>query len=110
MQEREPRPAAAAAPADELARRMRPLILEESKRANVGHIGSALSIVDILAVLYGGVLRISKPDDPDRDRFILSKGHAALVFNTQMPFMPHPRATTANTLPFLIWSDLSSPS
>jgi len=58
---------------------MRPLILEESKRANVGHIGSALSIVDILAVLYGGVLRISKPDDPDRDRFILSKGHASLA-------------------------------
>ena len=42
------------------------------------HIGSALSIADILAVLYGGVLRlnVNNPKAPDRDRFILSKGHA----------------------------------
>lgn len=61
------------------AREIRRLILEESKRANVGHIGSALSIADILCVLYSGVLRIAKPDDDDRDRFILSKGHASLA-------------------------------
>jgi transketolase len=54
------------------------MILTESKRVNVGHIGSSLSIVDILAALYGGVLRAA-PDDPDRDRFVLSKGHAALA-------------------------------
>lgn len=41
------------------------------------HFGSAMSIVDILAVLYHRVMRIESPDDPDRDRFILSKGHAA---------------------------------
>jgi transketolase len=35
--------------------------------------------VDILAALYGDVLRIVSPDDPDRDRFVLSKGHAALA-------------------------------
>jgi transketolase len=45
----------------------------------VGHIGSALSIADIIAVLYGGVLRGSAPEAPDRDRFILSKGHAVLA-------------------------------
>jgi transketolase len=45
----------------------------------VGHIGSSLSIADILAALYGGILRIASPIDPDRDRFILSKGHAALA-------------------------------
>lgn len=62
-----------------LGRRIRQVVLEQSKRANVGHIGSALSVADILAVLYGGVLRIDDPDDPDRDRFVLSKGHAALA-------------------------------
>lgn len=62
-----------------LAQRIRKIILDQSRRAHVGHIGSALSIADILACLYGGVLRVPKPDDPDRDRFILSKGHAALA-------------------------------
>jgi transketolase len=61
------------------AKRIRRIVLEESKRANVGHIGSCLCVADILAVLYGGVLRIAAPDDPDRDRFILSKGHAGLA-------------------------------
>lgn len=59
-------------------RRIREHVLRESRRANVGHIGSSLSIADILAALYGGILRIASPDDADRDRFILSKGHAAL--------------------------------
>jgi transketolase len=63
----------------ELAHRIRLTVLEQSKRANVGHIGSCLSIADLLAVLYSGVLRASSPEDPDRDRFILSKGHAALA-------------------------------
>ncbi|HEY7698155.1 MAG TPA: transketolase [Vicinamibacteria bacterium] len=58
---------------------LRRIILQQSKRANVGHIGSALSVADILAALYSGILRLSAPDDPDRDRFILSKGHAALA-------------------------------
>jgi transketolase len=58
---------------------LRRIILQQSKRANVGHIGSALSVADILAVLYSGILRIDRPDDPERDRFILSKGHAALA-------------------------------
>ncbi len=42
------------------------------------HVGSILSMVDIVAVLYGDVLRIdpANPRWPDRDRFILSKGHA----------------------------------
>lgn len=47
--------------------------------ANVGHIGSALSIADILAVLYEKILHIPSVNHPDRDRFILSKGHAALA-------------------------------
>lgn len=58
---------------------IRRIILEQSKRACVGHIGSALSIADIIVALYANVLRISDPDDVDRDRFVLSKGHAALA-------------------------------
>jgi len=58
---------------------IRRIILEQSKRANVGHVGSCLSVTDIVAALYGGVLDIDDPGDADRDRFILSKGHAALA-------------------------------
>lgn len=61
------------------SRQLRRIILERSHAAHVGHIGSALSVADILATLYGGVLRIDDPEDPERDRFVLSKGHAALA-------------------------------
>jgi transketolase len=60
-------------------RRLRRLILDQARRAGVGHIGSAFSIVEVIAALYGGVLRARTPRDPDRDRFILSKGHGALA-------------------------------
>ncbi|MBI4678148.1 MAG: transketolase [Elusimicrobia bacterium] len=60
-------------------RRVRELVLERSWKAHVGHIGCSLSVADILAALYSGVLRVPRPKDPDRDRFILSKGHAALA-------------------------------
>jgi transketolase len=63
----------------ELADQIRRSVIEESKRANVGHIGSSLSIADIIAALFGDVLRVSSDGDPDRDRFVLSKGHAALA-------------------------------
>lgn len=55
------------------------IVLEQSMRARVGHIGSSLSISGILAALYGSTLRGTGPRDVDRDRFILSKGHAALA-------------------------------
>lgn len=61
-----------------LSSQIRHSIIEQSHRAGVGHIGSALSIADLLAALYGGVLRGDGPEDPQRDRFVLSKGHAAL--------------------------------
>lgn len=59
----------------ETARAVRRLVLEQSMRAGVGHIGSSLSVVDILTWLYSGELRLRD----DRDRFLLSKGHAALA-------------------------------
>ena len=61
------------------ARSIRRIILEQAKRAHVGHIGSGLSVVEILAVLYRDILSIPSPQDPDRDRFVMAKGHAALA-------------------------------
>ena len=58
---------------------MRQIILRQSRRANVGHIGSCLCVVEILAAIYGSVLKAAWPRDPERDRFVLSKGHAALA-------------------------------
>jgi transketolase len=57
---------------------IRRIVLEQSFRAGVGHIGSALSIADIVAALLGSFPSIASADD-DRDRLVLSKGHAALA-------------------------------
>jgi len=62
------------------ARRIRRLILDTVHHAGMGHTGGSLSEADILAALYFQVLRNidpERPDRPDRDRFILSKGHAS---------------------------------
>lgn len=65
----------------ELAVRMRVQALQMVHRAKASHIGSALSICDIVAVLYGQVMRLDpkQPDALNRDRFILSKGHACVA-------------------------------
>jgi len=62
----------------ELALRLRRHVVRMCSRGGSSHVGSGLSIADIVAVLYGEVLRIdaTDPDWPERDRFILSKGHA----------------------------------
>lgn len=59
---------------------LKKMILEVSANAKEGHIASAFSIMDILWVLYHKILSIDskKPDDPNRDIFILSKGQASL--------------------------------
>lgn len=62
-----------------LSTQIRRSILMQSRRANVGHIGSSLSVVELLATIYGDVLRARSATDEDRDRFVLSKGHAALA-------------------------------
>lgn len=58
---------------------LRRIILEQSKRAHVGHIGSSLSIVEILISLYRDIIHAPDGNCITRDRFILSKGHAALA-------------------------------
>lgn len=61
------------------AAELRATVIGMSHAKKCPHLGSALSCLDILTALYGSVLRIDpqQPDDPNRDRFILSKGHAA---------------------------------
>ena len=64
---------------EELARKCRIEIVKMVYRAQAGHPGGSLSEIDLLAGLYGTTMRV-RPDDPDwedRDRFILSKGHAS---------------------------------
>jgi transketolase len=77
--------------------KIRRIVLDQSKRANVGHIGSALSITEIMAALYESVLQISAPDDPERDRFILSKGHSALALYATLFLKGWISATNLNT-------------
>jgi len=52
--------------------------LQAFATAGAGHIGGSMSIVETLAVLYGRVMNITpdNPQDPNRDRFVMSKGHA----------------------------------
>ncbi|MET0164302.1 MAG: transketolase [Vicinamibacterales bacterium] len=63
----------------ERARRIRRTSLRMVHRARLGHPGGDLSCADILAVLYFHVLRVDpeSPGNPNRDRFVLSKGHAS---------------------------------
>ena len=63
----------------DIGAQIRLLVMDMSARSKSGETGSSLSISDILAVLYFKILRVNpkKPLDPSRDRFILSKGHAA---------------------------------
>ena len=65
---------------ENIARRLRAHIVRSTTKAGSGHPSTSLSMVEIVTVLYfGGVLRYDpdRPRDPDRDRFILSKGHGA---------------------------------
>lgn len=64
---------------EKIANNVRIDILEEVYNAKSGHIGGAFSIADILTVLYFNEMNIDakSPDSPDRDRLVLSKGHAS---------------------------------
>jgi transketolase len=64
----------------ETAREARRLIVQSVYHAKAGHLGGPLSAADVLTVLYFKILRVDpeRPQWPDRDRFILSKGHSAI--------------------------------
>jgi transketolase len=70
----------------EAARRIRVEIVRSVYHARAGHLGGPLSAADILAALYFHVMRIrpDEPDWPDRDRFILSKGHSSIALYATM--------------------------
>ncbi|TQE84004.1 transketolase [Leptospira noguchii] len=64
-----------------VSKRLRKLVVEALEGGGRGHLGSSMSMIEILHVLYDGYLNISKDNyaSPDRDRFILSKGHGCLA-------------------------------
>lgn len=66
---------------DERSRYLRGLVVRGLKGGNRGHVGSSMSLVEILRVLYDDVLRFrpQEPSWPARDRCILSKGHGCLA-------------------------------
>jgi transketolase len=65
---------------EEVARRIRVGVIRGVNKAKAGHLGGPLSAADILAALYFHIMRVrpAEPTWPDRDRFILSKGHSSI--------------------------------
>ncbi len=86
------------------AKLIRKDILRMTTEAGSGHPSSSLSATEVVTALYfGGFLKIDpkKPHDPNRDRFILSKGHAAPVIYAalgQLGFFPHEEIMTLRKL------------
>ena len=73
---------------DRLAKEFRYIITDIMCRAGGGHIGGSLSLVEIIISLYFRIMNL-KPDNPrweDRDRFILSKGHAGPTLYTALAY------------------------
>jgi transketolase len=70
------------------AAQLRGKVIEMSHAAQAAHLASSLSCCDIVAAIYWGVLNIDprKPKDELRDRFILSKGHAAAALYAALAF------------------------
>ena len=66
----------------ELSNRIRRQSVVMIQKAGSSHLGSSLSMAELLAVLYGKILRVNpeQPDWPDRDLFILSKGHGCAAY------------------------------
>jgi transketolase len=78
------------------ARRIRLAAVQAVARAKASHIGSALSCVDLLTVLYFRTLNVdpARPDAPERDRFVMSKAHAGIALYATLAergFMPRDR-------------------
>lgn len=84
---------------EDLAKKIRVHVVNMTSRGKSSHVGAGLSIADILAVLYGEKMTTypDVPKHPDRDRFVLSKGHAgAAVYATlaECGFFPVQKLTT----------------
>jgi transketolase len=84
---------------DRIARQIRLRDLQAVFEAGAGHIGGEMSAIDILTALYFRVLRIwpEQPKHPERDRFVLSKGHVALALYVTLAkrgFIPEEEIST----------------
>lgn len=80
----------------QLAKQIRIDVTEMTHRSGASHIGTCFSMADIVATLYGGVLHVDpqRPELPERDRFILSKGHGCAALYSalsQRGFFPRER-------------------
>lgn len=87
----------------DIARETRRLIVETIFTAQAGHLGGPLSATDMLVALYFDILSIDpeRPDWPDRDRFILSKGHSSIglyAVLAQRGFFPVDELSTFDTV------------
>ena len=83
----------------EAARQVRRRDIQMVRAAGLGHIGGEFSVIDVLVTLYLHVMNVSPGSvaDPDRDRFILSKGHAAAALYTTLAiagFLPTEELST----------------
>jgi len=74
-------PATASPPLDTRSKYLRQLVVDAIVSAGRGHLGPAMSLIETLRVLYDDILNVrpDAPTFPDRDRFILSKGHGCLA-------------------------------
>ena len=86
---------------DSLAAEFRYVVTDAICRSGVGHIGGVMSLVEIVITLYYRILKV-KPEDPnwpERDRLVLSKGHAGPIVYTALAFkgfFPKDWLTTIN--------------
>ena len=84
-----------------LAREIRVATLKSLTGLGFGHYGGSMSVVETLAVLYGGVMKIdpANPDWPQRDYFVLSKGHAGPALYSTLAikgYFPREELSTLN--------------
>ncbi len=84
-----------------LALKIRIGAIEEFKARGFGHVGGSLSIADLLAVLYGEVMRVDpqKPQWAERDKLVCSKGHAGPAVYATLAvkgFFPYEELKTLN--------------
>ncbi|ALR77497.1 transketolase [[Enterobacter] lignolyticus] len=83
-----------------LARDIRVATLKSLTRLGFGHYGGSMSVVETLAVLYGEVMKIdpADPDWPERDDFVLSKGHAGPALYSTLAIKGYFPVEELNTL------------